>query len=93
MRHRQLANCQLTNLLATWQNWQIMKLATYLSENGKTPSAFAAEIGCPASTVTRLLRGERSPGVDLMAKIKNATGGKVAPDDFLPTPQPEAQVA
>jgi len=59
-----------------------MKLAAYLQENNLTPSAFAARIGSPASTVTRLLRGERSPGINLLMKIKVATHGAVTPDDF-----------
>lgn len=61
-----------------------MKLATYLQSENLTPNAFAVRLGTPASTVTRLLRGERSPGLDLLTKIKNATGGSVTPDDFLP---------
>lgn len=67
-----------------------MKLAVYLKTHEIQPSAFAAAIGTPASTVTRLLRGERSPGIELMAKIKAATGGEVTPNDFLPS---ESQAA
>ena len=61
-----------------------MKLADFLKAENLLPSVFAVRLGTPASTVTRLLTGERSPGLDLLAKIKAATGGKVTPDDFLP---------
>lgn len=60
----------------------IMKLATYLQNNDLTPSAFAARLKVPPSTITRLLRGERRPGIDLILKIKAETGGQVAPEDF-----------
>lgn len=63
-----------------------MKLEQYLTANGKTPSAFAAEAGLPPSTITRLLRGERSPGIELIGKIIAATKGDVQAADFLPTP-------
>lgn len=59
-----------------------MKLDQYLRENGKTPSAFAAEIAVPASTITRLLAKERSPRLDLLVRIKVGTGGAVTPNDF-----------
>ena len=60
-----------------------MKLAEYLSARGLKPSAFAAEIGVPPSTITRVLNGERSPGLDLMRIIRDKTGGEVQPNDFL----------
>lgn len=61
-----------------------MKLADYLKAKNLKASAFAAEIGTPVSTVTRLLKGERSPGIALMAKIQDKTNGKVRPADFMP---------
>lgn len=61
-----------------------MKLADYLIAENLNPSAFAVRLGTPASTVSRLLKGQRSPGVDLLTKIRAATGGKVTPNDFLP---------
>lgn len=66
-----------------------MKLADFLKAENLLPSVFAVRLGTPASTVTRLLNGERSPGLDLLAKIKQATDGKVTPDDFMPS-QPTA---
>lgn len=61
-----------------------MKLADYLKAENLSPSVFADRLGKPASTITRLLKGERSPNLDLLAEIKTATGGKVTPNDFLP---------
>lgn len=69
--------------------WQItgMKLETYLREKDEKPAAFAARINVAPSTITRILRGERSPGIVLAAKIKTATKGKVRIEDFLPQPE------
>ncbi len=60
-----------------------MKLETYLSQNDIKPSAFAAEIGVAPSTITRLIKGERSPRLDLIMLIRDKTGGKVTADDFF----------
>jgi predicted transcriptional regulator len=66
-----------------WQQGLTMTLQEYLKAKELTPSAFAALIKSPPSTVTRLLKGQRSPRIDLMVKIKVATGGKVTPEDFV----------
>lgn len=60
-----------------------MTLHEYLKIRDMKPSVFAAEIGVPSSTVTRVLKGERSPGLDLMRIIRDKTGGQVQPNDFL----------
>lgn len=60
-----------------------MKLDQYLSETQKKPSVFAAEIGVAPSTITRLLKGERSPRLDLISLIQRHTEGKVTANDFL----------
>ncbi len=60
-----------------------MKLATYLHENDIKPVAFAALLDVAPSTITRILRGERTPRIDLIAKIKVATGGKVDAEDWM----------
>ena len=61
-----------------------MTLHQYLSLRDLKPSAFAAEIGVPASTITRILSGERSPGLDLLTLIRDKTNGAVTPNDFIP---------
>ena len=64
-----------------------MKLAEYLNSEGIKPSRFAADAGVPASTVIRLISGERAnPGLDLMKKIAVASGGRVTPNDFADLP-------
>ena len=66
-----------------------MKLAEYISEKQTTASRIAGEVGVPVSTITRLLRGERRPGIELVARIAAATNGAVAAEDFFPQPATE----
>ncbi len=68
-----------------------MTLEQYLQENSKTASVFASEIGVPASTITRLLANQRSPRLELLARIKAGTDGAVTPNDFLPSEPVGAQ--
>lgn len=82
----------------TFAIWQIesMKLADYISEKQTTASRLAGEVGVPVSTITRLLRGERRPGIELVARITAATGGAVSAEDFFsipPSATPEAKGA
>jgi transcriptional regulator with XRE-family HTH domain len=60
-----------------------MTLEQYLTETNTKPIAFAGSIGVAPSTITRILRGERSPGIEIIAKIETGTGGKVAFKDWL----------
>ena len=60
-----------------------MKLERYLRENEIKPSTFAAEIGVAPSTITRLIKGERSPRIDLILLIRDKTAGQVTIDDFI----------
>lgn len=61
-----------------------MKLHEYLKSKNIKPAAFAASIDVAPSTITRIIRGERTPRIELAAKIKLATKGKVKIDDFMP---------
>ncbi|KAA0970838.1 helix-turn-helix transcriptional regulator [Aureimonas fodinaquatilis] len=72
----------IDNIIATWQILT-MRLEHYLSQNDIKPSAFAAEIGVAPSTITRLIKGERSPRLDLIRLIREKTGGLVTADDFM----------
>jgi len=65
-----------------------MQLGEYLTLTGQSPSAFAGKIKVPASTITRILRGERTPQLDTVAKIKVGTGGAVTADDLTPAQKP-----
>jgi transcriptional regulator with XRE-family HTH domain len=60
-----------------------MTLAEYLKMKEIKPSVFAAEIGVAPSTITRLLNGERSPGLPLVKLIRDKTKGEVSPEDFM----------
>lgn len=66
-----------------------MKLEQYLTDNQIKPVAFATSIGVSPSTITRIIRGERSPGIELIAKIMDETGGKVAFEDWLTSVAPD----
>lgn len=66
-----------------------MTLEQYLTDRKIKPSVFAAEIGVAASTITRVMSGERSPGLELLTLIRDKTGGAVTPNDFLPPLTPE----
>jgi hypothetical protein len=84
-----------------------MTLAEYLDRENLKPSAFAARLGFPASTITRLLRGERRPHLRTAHAIMLATNGAVTFGDFFaasdqpsasspavpPSPVPEAETA
>lgn len=59
-----------------------MNLSEYLRTKDLKPSAFAADLGVSPSTITRILRGERSPGFNLIMRIEAATKGKVKPVDW-----------
>ena len=64
-----------------------MTLAEYLKANDIKPSVFAAEIGVAPSTITRLIAGERSPRLPLIALIRDKTDGAVGLDDFMSAPE------
>jgi transcriptional regulator with XRE-family HTH domain len=67
-----------------------MKLAAYLDLRNMSPAKLAEKIGVPASTITRILNGDRAPRLDTIQKITAATDGAVTADDFL-RPLPAAQ--
>lgn len=60
-----------------------MNLAAYLSERNIKAATFASEIGVPASTISRILKGERDPRGATIRKIVEGTGGKVSAADLL----------
>ena len=71
-----------------------MTLDQYLAEQAITEAAFAARVEVDQSTVHRLRAKGQTPNKALMARIFEATSGRVRADDFfgLPTPT-EAQEA
>lgn len=60
-----------------------MKLAEYLQQEKLSPAQFAANLGKHASTISRVLKEQRTPTLDLMDAIAKETKGKVTPNDFL----------
>jgi transcriptional regulator with XRE-family HTH domain len=65
-----------------------MTLSEYLAQQSIKVSAFAAKVGVPPSTISRVIKRQREPGLDLLAKIMEATDGAVTPNDFLSAPAP-----
>ena len=71
-----------------------MKLVDHLSREGKTPAAFAGEIGTTVMAVYRYLSGKRIPTPEVMARIVAVTGGQVTANDFYsphPGPLPQGE--
>lgn len=62
-----------------------MKLDTYLKEHGLSDGDFAAEVGRDRTTVLRWRRDDARPDWPALQKVLEATGGKVTPNDFLPS--------
>lgn len=60
-----------------------MKLADYISSTATTREDFAAVIGVDVASVCRYINGTRRPKWDVIATIKQVTGGQVTADDFL----------
>lgn len=59
-----------------------MTLEEYLRTNDLTHAAFAKTISVSGESVRRYAKCGRVPRPDVMAKIKLATDGQVAPDSF-----------
>ncbi len=61
------------------------KLASWLETSGIKRKDFAERIGVAPSYVTLLCSGAPGwPGRDVATRIRDATGGEVTADDFLP---------
>ncbi|MDO8534384.1 MAG: helix-turn-helix transcriptional regulator [Xanthobacteraceae bacterium] len=68
-----------------------MHLADYLKHHDLTRAAFASKIGRSEATVSRIVRGINGPNRTTMRAIRDATGGKVTPNDFLPPSPPPSR--
>jgi len=53
----------------------IQEIKTRRAKRNLTASELSAMVGVPASTITRAEKGERSPSVEIIDRIANATGG------------------
>jgi transcriptional regulator with XRE-family HTH domain len=62
-----------------------MQLASFMSERSLSDEELARMLGCSAHAVNKWRRGKRFPRQRQMARIREATGGLVTPDDFMPS--------
>ena len=62
-----------------------MRLGDWLAERQMTREQFGALVGVDHSAVTKWVHG-RMPRREHLAKIREATGGLVTPDDFVEGP-------
>ena len=58
-------------------------IETYFKETGDTPAALAQRIGRSPSTITRVMRGERDPSMELARQIERGTEGKLTAEQFI----------
>ena len=61
-----------------------MELRRYLKENGITNHQFAVLVDASPDAVRKWRYGERVPRPEHLVRIREATGGAVTPNDFLP---------
>jgi len=64
-------------------DYQSMKLGDYLDQNGVTVKDFAGQLEMSPEAIRLYVAGRRVPRQEAMAKIIQATGGKVEPNDFF----------
>lgn len=69
-----------------------MKLDEFLNKSPLTEEAFGKLIGCSQSQVNRLRKGG-NPSPERIARIREATGGKVDFKDFYPVVPKAERVA
>ena len=60
-----------------------MKLETYLKDKRIPQNEFARSIDVSPATVNRWIKSNRRPNWVTMERIKEVTGGRVKPNDFL----------
>jgi transcriptional regulator with XRE-family HTH domain len=60
-----------------------MKLSDYLSANGMTYRAFAAQAGRSVTQIHRWATKQRVPDLESALVIERITGGAVRPADFV----------
>ena len=58
-------------------------LHRYLKQPGQSMAALAARVGVFPSTITRPLKGERQPSIELAKEIERKTNGEITARDFI----------
>jgi 2-dehydro-3-deoxyphosphooctonate aldolase (KDO 8-P synthase) len=59
-------------------------LSAWRKQAGRTLVELAGELGCAPSHLSQIESRKTNPSLALVAKLKAATGGKLAAEDFLP---------
>lgn len=59
-------------------------LRTYRRNRGISLEHLAASAGTTKATLSRIELGRQMPSAGLIAKLRDATGGAVSADDFVP---------
>lgn len=66
-----------------------MKLDAWLKIEGNSARDLALRAETTEATISRLKNGRVQPSLELAARIAEATGGMVTPNDFIETSQPD----
>lgn len=70
----------------------MLKLVQYLAAQKITQRAFASVIGADPSIVSRLVRGQTKPGLELAVRIERETGGAVPASSWVAPQEPGGAV-
>lgn len=70
-----------------------MTLDEFLNKSPLTEEAFGKLIGCSQGQVNRLRKSNSQPSPERIARIRDATKGKVNFNDFYPLPAKAERVA
>jgi transcriptional regulator with XRE-family HTH domain len=68
-------------------------LQSYRERAGLTLDVLAERVGVSKATLSRIENRKQAPSLDLVSKLKAASGGEVSADDFLPADPAESSVA
>jgi len=55
----------------------------YFRDTGDTPAALAQRIGRSPSTITRAIKGQRNPSLNLARDIERGSAGRLPAADFI----------
>lgn len=70
-----------------------MRLSDYLATTGQTVTAFGAQIGRSAASVSRIANDKQRPDWDTIEAIERETQGRVSRNDFGPAPVEPGEAA
>jgi transcriptional regulator with XRE-family HTH domain len=63
------------------------QLSAWIAENS-TQARFARDANCSEATISRILKGDRTPSLRLAKRISQATGGAVPIDALVDESEP-----